>query len=58
LHSTRSKASLAASRMNLGGLYPKKPWPKFTIGWLGEEAAASLMMDLSASRVRVVFRQS
>lgn len=46
LHSTRSRASLAAWIMNGGGLYPKKPWPRFTMGWFGDDAAASLMMDL------------
>lgn len=47
LHSTRSRADLAASRMNLGGLYPKNPWPMLMMGWFGEAVAASLMMDLS-----------
>jgi hypothetical protein len=46
LQSTRSKAPLAASRMNCGGLYPKKPCPKCTTGWLGAAAAASFIIDL------------
>ncbi|KUI73778.1 hypothetical protein VM1G_11930 [Cytospora mali] len=50
LQSTRFSASLAASRMNCGGLYPKKPWPMFTMGWTGDAAAASLMMDLEVRR--------
>lgn len=53
LHSTRSSASLAASRMNLGGLYPKKPCPMLTMGCLGDAAAASLMMDLDHSRLSI-----
>lgn len=46
LHSTLSKASFAAFMMNWGGLYPKKPWPRFTMGCFGEFAAASLTIDL------------
>lgn len=46
LHSTLPKASLAASRTNSGGLYPKKPWPMLTMGWTGEAWAPSLTMVL------------
>lgn len=46
LQSTLSKAALAASVMNFGGLYPKKPWPILTIGCFGEAAAASFTIVL------------
>lgn len=46
LQSTRSSAAFAAFRMKSGGLYPKKPWPMFTIGCFGDAAAASLMIVL------------
>jgi hypothetical protein len=32
--------------MKSGGLYPKKPWPIFTMGCFGEAAAPSLTMVL------------